>query len=379
MLPVGQALVRALAGIPQHPATQALARQGVQFPSPEVRACAADTLRERPLESFVPTLLSGLAAPIESSVEIETLLDGTVRYQHAIYREGPECDVSQVALVNILRSAGTGSNFVGEGHPWMHQAEASVEQRARMKAAQVDESIAQTNARQQRWNDRIYRVLERATGMALDHQPTIWWDWWRDYNELYAPSKPVYTNYSSDTQYYHALAGTISPVPFNLSSCFAKGTLVWTPSGPAAIESIQVGDFVLSQDPDSGELTYQPVLATTVRPPVELLKIQTGTEWLAATRGHRFWVNSEGWVMAKHLEAGKVLHTVSGGLTIDQLDSLPAADAYNLIVAGFHTYFVGRERVLVHDNTLPKPTTAIVPGLLHEEAVARQHAASSAP
>ena len=37
--------------------------------------------------------------------------------------------------------------------------------------------------------------------------------------------------------------------------------------------------------------------------------------------------------------------------------------SYNLIVDDFHTYFVGQTRILSHDNTIPKATGAIMPGL----------------
>ena len=36
---------------------------------------------------------------------------------------------------------------------------------------------------------------------------------------------------------------------------------------------------------------------------------------------------------------------------------------YNLIVADFHTYFVGEGKILSHDNTIREPTVALVPGL----------------
>ncbi len=39
---------------------------------------------------------------------------------------------------------------------------------------------------------------------------------------------------------------------------------------------------------------------------------------------------------------------------------------YDLIVADFNSYFVGQNRVLVHDNNLRQVTTATVPGLVQE-------------
>ncbi len=37
--------------------------------------------------------------------------------------------------------------------------------------------------------------------------------------------------------------------------------------------------------------------------------------------------------------------------------------AYNLVVADFHTYFIGEAKILVHDNTIHQPTDVVVPGL----------------
>ena len=34
----------------------------------------------------------------------------------------------------------------------------------------------------------------------------------------------------------------------------------------------------------------------------------------------------------------------------------PAAETYNVIVADFHTYFIGDSRVLSHDNTVDTST-----------------------
>ena len=41
----------------------------------------------------------------------------------------------------------------------------------------------------------------------------------------------------------------------------------------------------------------------------------------------------------------------------------PKVKTYNLVVADWNTYFVGRGKLLVHDITLPGPTTTEVPGL----------------
>ena len=147
------------------------------------------------------------------------------------------------------------------------------------------------------------------------------------------------------------------------ASCFVHGTPVWTSTGPMAIEKIKPGETVLSQDPQTGELAYKAVLATTYRPPSPLVEVKLGTSTIRGTRGHPYWVSGEGWQMAKQLKAGQMLHTVNGPVRIESAQPTDEEECFNLIVADFNTYFVGDAKVLVHDNTLRSPNTIRVPGL----------------
>ena len=91
-------------------------------------------------------------------------------------------------------------------------------------------------------------------------------------------------------------------------------------------------------------------------------------EEIAATLGHPFWGSGDGWRMAKELKSGQLLHALDGSWPIRQVDELPDAEAYNLVVDDFHTYFVGRAKILTHDNTIRRPTTCVVPGLTRQTA-----------
>jgi len=57
------------------------------------------------------------------------------------------------------------------------------------------------------------------------------------------------------------------------------------------------------------------------------------------------------------------LHHVTGALAVGSVQDAEVAVTYNLIVADFHTYFVGKTNLLTHDNTVLRPTNAVVPGL----------------
>lgn len=67
--------------------------------------------------------------------------------------------------------------------------------------------------------------------------------------------------------------------------------------------------------------------------------------------------------MARHLVPGSRAHGVTGTAQIDTIEPAGKGPAYNLVVADFHTYFVGDAKILSHDNTIRRPTDAIVPGL----------------
>jgi hypothetical protein len=68
--------------------------------------------------------------------------------------------------------------------------------------------------------------------------------------------------------------------------------------------------------------------------------------------------------MAKFLTAGDILHRANGLVVVESIGEAPSERSYNLVVDEFATYFVGEQRLLVHDNTMRKPTQAIVPCLV---------------
>jgi intein/homing endonuclease len=133
------------------------------------------------------------------------------------------------------------------------------------------------------------------------------------------------------------------------------------------IDTLEPGDLVLSQDVNTGELKYEPVLARTLRPPSEIVRISINGEELRATRGHPFWVAGTGWRMAKELGDGAMLHSLSGSTGVRSIKTDGEAEAYNLVVADFNTYLVGEHGLLVHDNMPRTPTRAILPGVVPNE------------
>jgi hypothetical protein len=116
-------------------------------------------------------------------------------------------------------------------------------------------------------------------------------------------------------------------------------------------------------DAQKGQIMLKPVLRTIVNPGTSLLNLHTAGETLEATGGHVFWVSGQGWVKARQLQPKMRLHTLQGTVDLASIEAGGQQDTYNLVVADFHTYFVGRQRILTHDNTIRKPTNCVVSGL----------------
>ena len=138
--------------------------------------------------------------------------------------------------------------------------------------------------------------------------------------------------------------------------CFGAGTLVETAEGLRPIETVRVGDLVLSRDEGTGETGYQPVTQVFITPDKEVLELTVidddgGSETLVTTPGHPFWVDGQGWVTAAELRVGEVLMTAEQGLATlsAALSREGRRTVYNLEVEGWHTYFVGEAGAWVHN------------------------------
>ena len=238
-----------IANIDHIDATESLVRHAVVSPWPRVRREAAIQLEKRPLHEFVPLLLDAFQSPIRSVFQIIPGPAGQILHEHLLFQEGKR-ENRQLELTSLAI-------------PIRRQPNAQIDRRVERQnvvnqAQQIEQSVATWNVLAHQQNSRIYEVLQQTTHQQLDFTPTAWWDWWGEYNE-YEPvrSKPTrrWTNY---------YAYRYVPTPPG-SECFPAGTLVWTELGLVAIEQIEVGDRVLSQDPTTGQLSYKPVAGVTRR------------------------------------------------------------------------------------------------------------------
>jgi hypothetical protein len=346
----GEAVVASLSKMPDQLATDSLARHAVFAEQQGVRKAASEALRSRSIFSYVPTMMFALQSPTDLQLDI-SYMNGQMLHRLAMFQRGPFVDHSFVS------SGGTSERIRIhlKDSPWSNE-DITLPDMTLPQDSLLAQRELQTNAAKQQLNDRIVAALQIATGNELPADPQKWWDWWFDYNEIYRPPiKPV----TQTVRNYIP-----PPVTVRFASCFVAGTQVSTSTGPMAIEQIQIGECILAQNIETGELAYKPVIGTTVRPPSPLVVISVGGETIRATRGHPFWISGIGWQMAKELKAGQTLHTPHGPLPIDSISEAEAATCYNLVVADFGTYFITDQHVLVHDNNLRQVTTATVPGLI---------------
>ncbi len=396
-------LIQVLANMPEAEASAALARQAVHSSWEAVREAAAKELAPRDFHSFLPMLLAAMGTPVQSRAHLYAAPDGRLTYRHAFFRNGQE--QNQVA---VFETEYRPTLLYGENPKEVSQARAALAEARRRdalrKAWTREMTMVQRNAIVRQFNDRIGSVLSKVTGVNLPSTSESWWAWWNDYNEVFiAGTRPIQGAFFRDTvsseDPYRYLPGSprrtddrrrssgptgpaVDPTRTSMGSvsgsrlstasrsaptmrveCLVAGTLVWTESGPVPVERIQVGDRVLSQNPRTGCLACKPVLKTTIRPRGEILEIETRDEPIRCSGGHPFWVSGEGWVKARELKSGTQMHGVTGTLEVVSVAPAGRQQTHNLIVADFHTYLVGKAKVLSHDNTIRKPTDTLVPGL----------------
>jgi len=137
-------------------------------------------------------------------------------------------------------------------------------------------------------------------------------------------------------------------------NCFVAGTEAQTPEGEVPIESIRVGDLIVTRGerapfemPRIGAVTR---VFRDIATAILWLTLSSGAT-LGVTSDHEVWTLQDGWTTAGRLEPGDAFVDASGEhveVTETCLDPIPAA-VYNLEVYGAFTYFAAG--VWVHNNS----------------------------
>jgi len=224
------------------------------------------------------------------------------------------------------------------------------------------EKIESYNATVGRQNDRVLGVLDAASGQKFGPDPDAWSKWWVDQIGMsIMPQKSqdpatVVEQVPIDFQPNPAAQVAVNQseiLQHRLVSCFGAGTPVRTLTGLRPIESLEVGDLVLTQDAGTGALGYQPVVKVHRNPPSPTFRIALEDQPIISSAFHRFWAAGRGWVMARDLKPGDEVRTLDGLVRVSAVEDDRVQPVFNLDVAEAHDFFAGAAGALVHDNTLP--------------------------
>ena len=409
-------LIRKIASVRSEAACLTLVRVALAHPSDQIRQQTCGAIREYPEHYYVPELLGMLATETKITgnlvmypngrISFETLVSNELQNRKQLHRAQKLVDV--VAKFSSNHSVNLQTQTFGDISYWsnfwqvpidtpahfgtvtgnkvtklasassraayMPRNVALVAARNLMEQGKLQElEVAQANRELRERTNNVCSLLRSTTGASVPDEAQAWWSWWNDRNERYEGDKPTAVSYNQQrdqigigTQSYSNYQGKNS-YDFGKMliqySCLVPGSKVQTSTGLVAIEEIQVGDLVLSQNVETAELALKPVILTTVRPPKSTIEIVTKNETIEATGGHYWFVSGRGWLKTRDLEPGMTLHTATGAVAVEKLVANPTEqNTFNLVVDDFHTYFVGEQRVLSYDNTLLSPTLQPTPG-----------------
>ena len=136
-------------------------------------------------------------------------------------------------------------------------------------------------------------------------------------------------------------------------ACFTEDTLILTENGLVEIDEIEVGDFVWSENPETGDITLKEVKETFVNKTDILVYITVNNETIKTTKGHVFYVENVGWLPANMLKQGDILSLEDGReLPIQSIKEVTYSyyiNVYNFEVEDYHTYYVSDSSILVHN------------------------------
>jgi hypothetical protein len=275
---------------------------------------------------------------------------------------------SQISLMNQMSGAGpirTTTVMSATSQPTLNvpfdqlrrDAQASAQAASNQLKADVA-SLDTLNQEISRSNQSAVLILSAATGQSFGDDRKAWEKWF--VNQIgYAFMTPDDDKPTVVENVPIGYQPTAIPIPglqlvaVRQMSCFGKGTAVRTIGGARPIESLSVGDLVLTQDTKTGKLGYRPILFVHRNPPSPTFRVDIDGQPVVASHFHRFWVAGRGWVMARDLKVGDPIRTLGDVAKVTAIEAEKVQLVFNLDVADDADFFVGTVGALVHDNTLP--------------------------
>jgi hypothetical protein len=373
-------LVDLLARIDDPRSSRAMAELATWTRFAPVQAAAIEILRKRPRRDYAGQLVERIrdkiaysVQPVEGPGSRGALVLDTPRIRMVLTYDAPPAFQFAGSFRGYAGYDGNGLPVVVQGreldrlardqnpfsvamkvHEWEART-ASLIAAANIKAQVVQQrmiadvnQVEMLNAQAETDNARVIPVLQAAAAAPADlkDDSESWNVWWYDtlgYRYQSSP-KVTFVEDVSPSQY---------PPP-TITTCFVAGTSVRTLEGPRSIESIRVGDQVLSQDAVTGALGFQPVVFLHHNPPGKTLRVSLSDGGsVMCSVYHRFWRANLGWAIARELKPGDTLRTLGGLVRVAKVEPDSTQPLYNLDVAGARTFFAGADGLLVHDNTLP--------------------------
>jgi hypothetical protein len=162
-----------------------------------------------------------------------------------------------------------------------------------------------------------------------------------------------------------------SALKFLEDGCFAGDTLVTTREGLKRIDEIQVGDYVLAKDIDTGNTCYKQVKQVYIKSTDTFIRLNVEGEEIRTTSSHVFFTNTGWWKAAGNIKEGDKIVDSSGemkevkSIELEKLDEYERI--YNFNVEDYHTYFVGSHGLLVHNDCSPVKAELIAKRVLENK------------
>lgn len=151
-----------------------------------------------------------------------------------------------------------------------------------------------------------------------------------------------------------SLVSSFSGAASQNMACFVAGTMVLTTAGLLAIEKLKAGDKVLAADPESFDVGEKNILEAFERKVDKLVHLTINGEKIVTTDNHPFYVQGRGFIKAEGLFVGDKLISVDGKDLIVEAHDIEQCEnpitVYNFKVEDYHTYFVGKSCVWVHND-----------------------------
>ncbi|MBX3413018.1 MAG: hypothetical protein KF708_10050 [Pirellulales bacterium] len=332
-----------------------LGRFAAFSPSMDVRLAAAAHLARRSERETVPPLLDLLSTQIEDRIDYMVSPVGRLYVRHLFYREGSnsryffvsDLDYYPQAKLESAARSEVGNNLAMRFNHYLAHGKMERDLGAEQQAvARANESIAEINS-------RVIWVLQRLLKADLGHDPYAWWQAWYGAYSTPRGEKQIHATFQRKQE---SVACPTCEAAF--------GAKIQTERGAIPIEELLVGDRALSQNPATGELTFQPVLFVSHTADAhEVVTLRIAENELDATPIQRFWVVGRGWIAAADLKPGDRIHGLHGSSRVESVSAGKQAKTTHVVIDGAQNAFLGPGALLGGDHARRETEEQPLPGL----------------